>query len=104
MLLPRFCEPITELKLKCIRSIKLLSIKIIRVQFFKEKMVTSSVVRGHMKIHYFFINDRVISGEVTIKYCPAGEMVANNSTKKVQGRLLSKFRYIVMNISEDTPE
>jgi len=39
----------------------------------------------HMNIKYFFIKDRVDKGEITIKFCPTEEMVADHFTKPLQG-------------------
>ena len=57
-----------------------------------------------MNIHSFFIKDGVNSGEVTIKYFPTGEMVADHFTKPLQVHLFRNFSSIVMNFSEDTTD
>jgi len=54
----------------------------------------------HMNIRYFFITDRVKKGEMTIRYCPASEMVGDHFTKPLQGVLFRRFRAIIMNIDE----
>jgi len=50
-------------------------------------MGESQAERGqiHMNIKYFFIKDRVDKGEITIKFCPTEEMVADHFTKPLQG-------------------
>jgi hypothetical protein len=38
----------------------------------------------HINVRYFFIANRVQSGEVQIEYCPTGIMIANYFTKALQ--------------------
>ena len=52
----------------------------------------------HLDIKYFFITDRVKSGEVRIVHCPTLEMIADYFTMPLQGRLFHKFRAMIMNI------
>ena len=51
----------------------------------------------HINIRYFFVQDRVAAGEVSVKYCPTGEMIADFFTKPLQGTLFKKFRDQIMN-------
>jgi hypothetical protein len=51
----------------------------------------------HINIRYFFVADRVASNEVSIEYCPTGEMVADFFTKPLQGSPFQKFRNLIMN-------
>ena len=53
----------------------------------------------HINIRYFFIKDRVDSGEVKIKYCPTNEMVADFFTKPLQGSQFVKLRNAIMNLN-----
>ena len=50
----------------------------------------------HVDIRYFFVKDRVDSGNIKILYCPTEEMLADFFTKCLQGSLFRKFRDIVM--------
>jgi hypothetical protein len=59
---------------------------------------SSSRRTRHMNIRYFFITDRVKSGELEIKYCPTGEMLADHFTKPLQGEAFYKFRSLIMNM------
>jgi len=52
----------------------------------------------HINIRYFFVQDRIAAGEVSVQYCPTSEMVADYFTKPLQGALFKKFRDIIMNI------
>ena len=50
----------------------------------------------HIDIHYFFIKDRVDSGEIDIVYCPTEMMVADFFTKPLQGALFRKLKAVIM--------
>jgi hypothetical protein len=49
-----------------------------------------------INIRYFFITDQVEKGNVSVEYCPTGEMVADFMTKSLQGALFSKFKRLIM--------
>ena len=52
----------------------------------------------HINIRYFFIADRVASGELSIHHCPTDEMVGDFFTKPVQGGKFRMFRNRILNI------
>lgn len=52
----------------------------------------------HINIRYFFIGDRVASGEVTVKHCPTDQMLGDFFTKPLQGAPFRRFRDAVLNI------
>jgi hypothetical protein len=52
----------------------------------------------HINIRYFFVTDRVATNEVSVQYCPTGEMVADFFTKPLQGSTFQKFRDLIMNV------
>jgi hypothetical protein len=54
----------------------------------------------HINIRYFFVTDRVKVNEVSIEYCPTGEMNANFYTKPLQGSAFLKFCYTIMKVQE----
>jgi hypothetical protein len=56
---------------------------------------TSSRTR-HIAIRYFFVSDKVSSGEVEIVYLPTGSMRADIMTKPLQGDLFRKMRAELM--------
>lgn len=59
----------------------------------------------HIGIRYFCITAKVKSGEVTIEYYPAKEMIANFFTKFLAGALFKKFIDIILGINNgDTPK
>ena len=51
-----------------------------------------------MNIQYFFITDRVAQGNVSLVWCPAGDMIGDFSTKPLQGALFRKFRDHIMGV------
>jgi hypothetical protein len=51
----------------------------------------------HIAIRYFFVSDRVKSGEIKLEYMPTGEMIADILTKPLQGALFLKLRNKLLN-------
>jgi hypothetical protein len=52
----------------------------------------------HIGIRYFFVTDRIRSGEISPKWCPTGEMIADFLTKPLQGAMFWKFRDLLMGV------
>ena len=52
----------------------------------------------HINIRYYFICDRVAAGEVSVKYCPTGEMVGDFLTEPRQGATFRRFRTQILNL------
>jgi hypothetical protein len=52
----------------------------------------------HIDIRFFFIKDRVDSGEVEIAFCGTNDMVADFLTKPLQGGVFRKFRDAIMGV------
>ena len=52
---------------------------------------TSSRTR-HINIRYFFIKDRIASGDIAMEYLQTSNMIADIMTKPLQGELFRKFR------------
>ena len=59
---------------------------------------SSSRRSRHINIRYFFVTDRIQSKELTVEYCPTGEMLADMFTKPLQGNLFRKFHATVLNL------
>ena len=49
-----------------------------------------------LNIRYFFLTDQVEKGNVTIVYCPTGDMVGDFHTKPLQGEKFRKFRNAIL--------
>ena len=57
---------------------------------------SSSKRTKHLNVRYFFVTNRIKSGDISIEYCPTMEMVADFFTKPLQGELFYKFRDEIM--------
>ena len=49
-----------------------------------------------INIRYFFITDQIEKGNISVEYCPTGEMVADFMTKPLQGTLFLKYKKLIM--------
>ena len=54
----------------------------------------------HIHIRYFLITDRVKNNEISIEYCPTGDMVGDYHTKPLQGKQFQRFRNTILGIDE----
>ena len=52
----------------------------------------------HINTHYFFITNRISQGELSVQWCPMGDMVGDFATKPLQGALFHKFRDQIMGV------
>jgi hypothetical protein len=60
----------------------------------------SSIKRTkHINIRYFFITDRDKKEEVSVVWCPTGDMIGDFATKPLQGALFCKFRDQIMGVT-----
>jgi hypothetical protein len=51
----------------------------------KNGKMSSGKRTKHIAIRYFFVTDRIRAGEISPKWCPTGEMIADFLTKPLQG-------------------
>ena len=51
-----------------------------------------------MIIWYFFITDMVKNGEVSVVWCPTGDMIGDYMTKPLQGDMFRNFRDQIMGV------
>jgi hypothetical protein len=58
----------------------------------KNGKASSSKRTKHISIRYFFITDRVKKGDVSLAWCPTGDMIGDYVTKPLQGALFRQFR------------
>ena len=56
----------------------------------------------HIQVRYFFIKDRVATGDVELKHCSMTNVLVDHFTKQLQGGLFCRFRADFMNIPEDS--
>jgi hypothetical protein len=64
----------------------------------KNGKASSSKRTKHINIRYCCIVDRVTSGDLSILWCPTGDMIADFATKPLQGALFRKFRDQIMGV------
>jgi hypothetical protein len=53
----------------------------------------------HINIRYFFITDNVKNEEVSVVWCPTGDMIGDFATKPLQGALFHKSRDQIMGVT-----
>jgi hypothetical protein len=53
----------------------------------------------HINIRYFFITNRVKKEEVSVVWCPTGDIIGDFATKPLQGALFRKFRDKIMGVT-----
>jgi hypothetical protein len=51
----------------------------------------------HVDIRYFWIKDRIDSGDIVVQYLPTADMLADLLTKPLQGDLFVRLRYLLLN-------
>jgi hypothetical protein len=54
----------------------------------------------HLDIRYFFITDRIRQKQLSVEYCPTGDMWADIHTKPLQGATFAKFRKLILNLPD----
>jgi hypothetical protein len=65
----------------------------------KNGKASSSKRTKHINIRYFFITDRVKKEEVSVVWCPTGDMIRDFATNPLQGALFHKFRDQIMGVT-----
>eukprot|EP00957_Ditylum_brightwellii_P021787 1643793-Ditylum_brightwellii.AAC.3 len=68
------------------------------MQFEKNGKKSSSKCTRHIDIHYFFVTNRIQSGDLMIEYCPTGMMLGDFYTKALQGKAFRMFRDQILNL------
>jgi hypothetical protein len=69
----------------------------------KNGKASSSKRTKHINIRYYFVTDRIKKGELTVEWCPTGEMTGDFMTKPNQGAVFKKFRDRLMGVSDAAP-
>jgi hypothetical protein len=54
----------------------------------------------HIAVRFFWVKDRVDSGELSIEYLPTGDMVADMLTKPLQGEQFARLRALLLGWDE----
>jgi Reverse transcriptase (RNA-dependent DNA polymerase) len=53
----------------------------------------------HIDIRFFWVKDRISSGDISVRHCPTLQMLADFFTKPLQGNLFRKFRDVILGIN-----
>jgi hypothetical protein len=64
---------------------------------YNQKALSSKHTK-HVNILCFFIINRVNKGDVSLVWCPTGDMIRDFMTKPIQGALFRKFRDQIMGV------
>ena len=64
----------------------------------KNGKASSSKRTKNINIWYLFITDKVAQGNMSLVWCPTGDMIRDFITKPLQGALFRKFRYQIMGV------
>jgi archaellin len=67
----------------------------------KNGRASSTKRTRHLEIRYFFVTDNIGRKQMTIEYCPTGDMVADYFTKPLQGSSFRKLLKMILNISDE---
>ena len=59
---------------------------------------------NNIRAGYYFIRGRIGAGNIVVKQCPTGEMLAYHFTKPLQGPLFQKFRAEIKGIPTTTDD
>ena len=71
------------------------------VQLHKNHPFSVGSGSKHINIRYFFVVDRIDKKEVKMACCPTEEMVADYSSKPLQGKLFVAHRNTMMGMSTE---
>jgi hypothetical protein len=64
----------------------------------KNGKASSSKRTKHINIRYYFVTDRIRKKDLTVEWCPTGDMIGDFMTKPNQGALFTKFRDQIMGV------
>jgi hypothetical protein len=65
----------------------------------KNGKASSSKRTKHINIRYLFITDIISKEEVSVVWCPTGDMIGDYTTKPLKGALFQKFRDQIMGVT-----
>ena len=54
----------------------------------------------HLNIRYYFVKDKIDSGDIELQYCPTKDMIADILTKPLQGVAFRELRRKLLNLDE----
>jgi hypothetical protein len=57
----------------------------------KNGKASSSKRTKHINISHFFVTNRIANTELSVEWCPTGQMIADYMTKPLQGTLFKQY-------------
>ena len=99
-LIPAICWTRYFLKARGYRILDSVLFQGIKSSILLEKngKVLSSKRTKHINMRYFFITNRVTQGDLSLVWCPTGDMTGDFMTKPLQEALYHKFRDQIMGV------
>ena len=73
------------------------------IQLAKNGQANSDATR-HIAIRYFFVNDRIKSNEVELRWIATQDMIADILTKPIQGSKFKELRALLLNWNDEVPD
>ena len=64
----------------------------------KNGKASSSKRTKHINIWYYFVTDRIDKKELSVEWCPTGDMIGDFMMKPNQGALFKRFRDQIMGV------
>jgi hypothetical protein len=64
----------------------------------KNGKASSSKRTKHINMRFFFVTDRIAQRDISVGWCPTGDMTGDFLTKPTQGALFRKFRDLIMGV------
>ena len=61
-------------------------------------LLSSSKRTKHINVRYFFIEDRIEKGDLSIEHCPTKDMLADFFTKPLPTKDLLKLQKLILDI------
>jgi hypothetical protein len=62
----------------------------------KNGRASSSKRTKHIEIRYYYVEDRIAKGDLSVVWCPTDKMIADYLTKPLQGQMFIRFRDVLM--------
>jgi len=65
----------------------------------KNGQASSSKRTKHINIRYFSVTDRIAQNNLSVEWCPSGDLISDFMTKTPQGGLFNNFRDLIKGVT-----